>query len=130
MIDLRGRVANLSPEQRALLGSKLAKSVPVNASRASTEAIAIVSVAASPSGAPGTTVGGGLRSTVQLQVAGVRSGEPKRSAHRHPQRVSSRGQPGHRERRPAWDRSGVVEPAVEARVGLVAEEEEARVGGA
>ena len=45
MIDLRGRVANLSPEQRALLGSKLAKSVPVNASRASTEGIAIVSVA-------------------------------------------------------------------------------------
>ncbi|MBX9646948.1 MAG: type I polyketide synthase, partial [Xanthobacteraceae bacterium] len=45
MIDLRGRVANLSPEQRALLGSKLAKSVPVNANRASTEGIAIVSVA-------------------------------------------------------------------------------------
>ena len=45
MIDLRGRVANLSPEQRALLGSRLAKSVPVNANRASTEAIAIVSAA-------------------------------------------------------------------------------------
>ena len=45
MIDPRGRVANLSPEQRALLGSKLAKSVPVNASRASTVGIAIVSVA-------------------------------------------------------------------------------------
>ena len=45
MTDLRGRVASLSPEQRALLGSKLAKSAPVNASRTSTEAIAIVSVA-------------------------------------------------------------------------------------
>jgi microcystin synthetase protein McyG len=45
MIDLRDRVASLSPEQRALLGSKLARSAPATANRAATEAIAIVSAA-------------------------------------------------------------------------------------
>jgi acyl transferase domain-containing protein/acyl carrier protein len=46
MTDLRGRVAGLSPEQRALLGNRLAaKSSSSDASRTSPEAIAIVSAA-------------------------------------------------------------------------------------